>query len=95
MTVNPFDRVNLAYDGLFGPRTMFYHVQPESSAGGLVETVKVPVLDTDRAGSVEGGTVGVVILGTLWVLWVLGRVVWRDWHEGRVKGESGKMKKKQ
>ncbi|MCJ1312043.1 protease B nonderepressible form [Agyrium rufum] len=28
MNVNPFDRVSLGYDGLFGPRTMFYHFKP-------------------------------------------------------------------
>lgn len=30
--VNPFDRVNLGYEGLFGSRTMFYHLQPRPPA---------------------------------------------------------------
>jgi hypothetical protein len=29
--INPFDRVNLGYDGLFGPKTMFYHLNPTLS----------------------------------------------------------------
>lgn len=78
MNVNPFDRVNLGYDGLFGPRTMFYHLQPRAAGegsgngnGSLVEVVRVPVLDTRRAGWVEGGTVAVVLVGVLWVCWKL------------------------
>jgi PIG-X / PBN1 len=31
--VNPFDRVNLGYEGLFGGRTMFYHVDPHPHLG--------------------------------------------------------------
>lgn len=39
---NPFDRVNLAYDGLFGPQTMFYHVSPVAVPDGrLMNTVIV------------------------------------------------------
>jgi|SRR5450432_4285485 len=30
-TINPFDRVNLGWDGLFGPRTMFYHLSPKNA----------------------------------------------------------------
>ncbi|KKY20608.1 putative protein pbn1 [Diplodia seriata] len=55
MSVNPFDRTNLGYEGLFGNRAMFYHVPPAKDGGagegGLVETLKVPVLDLDRACS--------------------------------------------
>lgn len=37
--VNPFDRVNLGYEGLFGSRTMFFHLKPSpsSAAGGLIK----------------------------------------------------------
>jgi hypothetical protein len=71
--VNPFDRVNLGYDGLFGPRTMFYHLDAQSRNGMMVEKVDVPVLDKGAVGSewVESGTVLVVILGFAWVLWKL------------------------
>jgi hypothetical protein len=31
LEASPFDRVNLGYDGLFGPRTLFYHLRPSSS----------------------------------------------------------------
>jgi hypothetical protein len=73
MSVNPFDRVNLGYDGLFGPKTMFYQLspQPANSSGLLLETVDVPILDLDKARAVEIGTVVVVVLGFLWVCWKL------------------------
>lgn len=79
MSVNPFDRVNLGYDGLFGPKTMFYHLAPDAGGkgGSLVETLAVPVLDLDRSGMVEQGTVAVVVMGALWVCWKLWGVVRR------------------
>ena len=71
--VNPFDRVNLGYDGLFGPRTMFYHLEVQSRNGTMVEELDVPVLDRGAVGSawVESGTVLVIMLGFVWVLWKL------------------------
>ena len=77
MSVSPFDRVNLGYDGLFGPKTMFYHLAPGAGGDGgrLVEKLAVPVLDLDRSGLVERGTVAVVVLGVLWVCWKLWGVV--------------------
>ena len=69
--VNPFDRVNLGYEGLFGARTMFYHLDPAPLEGErLVETLKVPVLGLDAPGAawVESGTVLVVLLGWVWVV---------------------------
>ena len=80
--INPFDRVNLGYDGLFGPRTLFWHLNPEVvsdvKGGGerLVSALSVPVLDLDRSQWVESGTGWVVGLGFLWVLWCLFGV-WR------------------
>ena len=72
MNVNPFDRVNLGYDGLFGPKTMFYHIPPsESVLGSLVAPINVPVLDTAKAGYVEVGTAVAVLLGFAWVCWKL------------------------
>lgn len=59
MAASPFDRVNLGYEGLFGPKTMFYHVPPaaanvSSEVGArLVEEIRVPVLDLDQAWYVE------------------------------------------
>ncbi|KAJ9642854.1 protease B nonderepressible form [Coniosporium tulheliwenetii] len=71
MAVNPFDRVNLGYDGLFGDRTMFYHVPPSPSGNGteggrsrLVETLQVPVLDLKQAC---GNGVGVLEAVEGWV----------------------------
>ena len=88
MINNPFDRVNLGYDGLFGPRTMFYHLQPTNGAGRLVEELKVPVLDVDgpNVGWVDHGTVMIVLLGFSWVCWILGREVVKDFGVGRASG---------
>ncbi|KAL4890085.1 PIG-X [Aspergillus ambiguus] len=81
MGVNPFDRVNLGWEGLFGVRSMFYQLHPsESRDSGLVEKIQVPVLQlTEGEGifqtkGIELGTVAVIILGLLWVLWRLGIV---------------------
>ena len=75
MNTNPFDRLNLGYDGLFGPRTMFYHLQPVSSAKSLVEVLEVPVMGLgehfQQKKFVEFGTVAVVLLGVVWTLWKL------------------------
>ncbi len=90
--INPFDRVNLGYDGLFGPRTLFYHLSPSSPASGhageageagkvggdgrLVNKLSVPVLDLDKSGYVESATAAGVLVGFLWVCWCLFRT-WR------------------
>lgn len=73
--VNPFDRTQLGYDGLFGPRTMFYHLDPAPAPGGesggrLVERISVPVLDAQAASSstIEVVTLITIALGFLWVL---------------------------
>lgn len=72
MSVNPFDRVNMGYDGLFGPKTMFYHIPPAAaSPDSLVEEVLVPVIDLEKTGYVEMGTVTVVLVGFVWVCWML------------------------
>jgi hypothetical protein len=80
--MNPFDRVNLGWEGLFGPKSMFYQLQPSPANEDvvLVEELDVPVL-TLRGGDgffqsrvIELGTVAVIALGFLWVLWKLGLV---------------------
>lgn len=77
MSASPFDRVNMGYEGLFGPKTMFYHLQPQSVTGKtLVETVQIPVLDLDWGSTVEAGTLGVVFLGCIWILGKLGKSLW-------------------
>ena len=82
MNTNPFDRVNLGYDGLFGPRTIFYHLQAASKGKPLVKELQVPVLDLQGHLKgmkwVESGTVAVVLLGFIWVCWKLVGVVGRD-----------------
>jgi hypothetical protein len=69
---NPFDRVNLGYDGLFGPRTVFWHVTPSPETGDrLMINLKVPVLDIEKAGWLNLGTAAVIMLGFAWVVWKL------------------------
>ncbi|KAL3419395.1 hypothetical protein PVAG01_09617 [Phlyctema vagabunda] len=92
--INPFDRVNLGYDGLFGPKTMFYHLSPDPSAGRLTNVVDVPVLDLSRSKYVELGTAAVVLLGFSWVLWCL-LGVWRRNGYGRTEVVAVAEKKKQ
>ena len=87
--INPFDRVNIGYDGLFGPKTMFYHLSPEGDS--LMNTIDVPVLGLEKSKYVEVGTAGVVLLGFLWVLWNL----WGVWSKNgygknETKGEEYK-----
>ncbi|KAI9797502.1 MAG: protease B nonderepressible form [Piccolia ochrophora] len=96
MSVNPFDRVHLGYDGLFGPKTMFYHLNPSprnasssSSSSSLVEIIQVPVLDLDKARWVETGTVVTILAGFLWICWKLWEGVTRS---GREEGETEKRR---
>ncbi len=89
MSTNPFDRVNLGYEGLFSPQTTFYHLQPGPSAetnGELVHILQVPVIKRGWEGTVESGTVTCVLFGALWVVWKLFR--------GREEG-MGKRKKEE
>lgn len=72
---NPFDRENLGYDGLFGAKTMFYHVPPAPAMAevenGLLLGLDVPVLDAASAGWVSMATMAVVLAGFTWVVWKL------------------------
>ena len=88
--INPFDKVNIGYDGLFGPKTMFYHVSPEGER--LINTISVPVLDLDQSRYVEVGTAGVVLFGFLWVLWCLFGV-WRKNGYGSLEETTIEKKK--
>jgi hypothetical protein len=82
--INPFDRVNLGYDGLFGPRTLFYHLSPkpweEGANARLVSKLSVPVLDLEGAEKwyVRTGTAAVITVGFAWIVWRL----WRVWQMG-------------
>lgn len=89
MSGNPFDRVNLGWESLFGPQTTFYQLHPSGAkTARLVEELRVPVLRLKEDDSIfqtkviELGTVAVITLGLVWVLWKLGLVV-RSRGEGR------------
>lgn len=67
---NPFDRVNLGYDGLFGPRTVFWHVDPKTVGGGPMRNeITIPVLDTNQTDWVGIGTGFVIAIGFAWILY--------------------------
>lgn len=81
---NPFDRVDLGFDGLFTPQTLFYHVPPARDAMRLVEEIQVPVLRADSAGWVQMGTFLAVVVGFAWICWQLARAV----DSGKGKGKK-------
>ncbi|TDZ87592.1 Protein pbn1 [Colletotrichum sidae] len=90
---SPFERVNLGYDALFGPRTVFWHVEPRPSASGarLTSSVRVPVLEAGQSGWVRVGTAAAVVLGFAWVFWKIVAAYSRTGY-GRV-GEVEEKKK--
>lgn len=76
-SINPFDRVNLGYDGLFGPRTMFYHLTPVGDMSGLkagsagkVAKAKSPAETRQAIGSDGYMTVQVPVLNLTYADWV-------------------------
>ena len=89
MSTNPFDRVHLGYEGLFGPRTMFYHLVPQPGLGTqrLVERLSVPVLEVEQVGRIEIGTVAIVAMGTLWLVAKLFRVLGSNLSVSTSRGE--------
>ncbi|KAI0481525.1 PIG-X [Xylaria cf. heliscus] len=92
---SPFDRANLGYDGLFGPRTLFWHVNPKPEGrGSLNHQIQVPVLDTNKTQWVSTGTAAVVLLGFAYVVFKLASVYWRTGY-GTQKPATGSEKKKQ
>lgn len=99
MGVNPFDRTNLGWDGLFGSRTMFYQLHPQTDH--LVEELEVPVLRLKdgealfKARNIELVTSVVIVLGFFWVLWRLARVVWSSGvgSRGSKQSDAGHEKK--
>lgn len=102
MGTNPFDRVNLGWDGLFGPRTMFYQLNPSPKAEShrLVEDLEVPVLQLKEDGFLQGrtielGTLVVITLGLLWVLWKLGLVVRSSGTGAQGRTRTDRQKKAQ
>jgi hypothetical protein len=68
--------------GTSGANTIFYHVPPsppgatpDADDGRAGSTLMVPVMDLRKTDWVEWGTMGAVLLGTIWLLYVLRRVV--------------------
>ncbi|KAF2966866.1 hypothetical protein GQX73_g6699 [Xylaria multiplex] len=92
---SPFDRANLGYDGLFGPRTLFWHVTPElEGRGDFNHQIRVPVLDLKKTQWVSTGTAAVVLVGFAYIIFKLASVYWRTGH-GSQKLATKSEKKKQ
>ncbi|KAI0542364.1 PIG-X [Xylaria digitata] len=92
---SPFDRANLGYDGLFGPRTLFWHVTPElEGKGDLNHQIRVPVLDLNKTQWVGTGTAAVVLVGFAYIIFKLASVYWRTGH-GSKKPATESDKKQQ
>lgn len=87
--------MNLGYDGLFGPRTLFYHLNPTAvgSDGRLVSKIDVPVLDLDKSWYIEVGTAVGVLVGFGWVCWCLWGVWARSGWKSHAEGKAEKDKK--
>ncbi|RAH65014.1 uncharacterized protein BO66DRAFT_443420 [Aspergillus aculeatinus CBS 121060] len=91
MHFNPFDRVNLGWERLFAPQTIFYQVNPAAEQGRLVEEISVPVLKENglfNSRTIEFGTVIAIVLGSLWVLWKLGAVMRSSGARTRVESQK-------
>ncbi|KAK6841604.1 hypothetical protein PG987_002464 [Apiospora arundinis] len=93
---SPFDRVNLGYDGLFGPRTLFWHLDPvaTSDSDRLIIGGKVPVLDLNKSQSINTVTSIVVVVGFAWVVYRLLMVYLRTGY-GVAQPEKVTEKKQQ
>jgi hypothetical protein len=91
---SPFEKGAVGYDGLFEEGTVFWHVEPKPLEGGgsLVNVVRVPVLDLDRADWVNAGTAAAVVVGFAWVVWKLVGAYARG---DRGAGEKEREKKRQ
>ncbi|KAL7626236.1 protease B nonderepressible form [Parahypoxylon ruwenzoriense] len=90
---NPFDRINLGYDGLLGPRTLFWHVDPKPEGGNLYHEIQVPVLDLLRSNWVSAGTAAVVLIGFFFVVWKLASVYLRSGYNSQKSGKESEKKK--
>lgn len=92
---SPFDRVNLGYDGLFGPRTLFWHVSPKSEGNdGLNHQITVPVLDANKTKWIGTGTAAVVLVGFAYIVFKLASVLLKTGY-GSQKAATESDKKKQ
>ncbi|KAL2148166.1 hypothetical protein VTH82DRAFT_8031 [Thermothelomyces myriococcoides] len=97
---NPFEKARLGYDDLFEEGTVFWHVQPRPPTGNvgdgwLVNEVRVPVLDVEKARWVNAGTAAAVAVGFAWIVWKLIGVYLRHGYGGGIEKEEEKVKKRQ
>ena len=91
---NPLERINLGYDGLFDPQTVFWHVEPRPESGKrIVSSIKVPVLDLDKASWVNIVTAATVLVGFAWVSWKLLSVYLNDGYGSQTSKAVEKLKR--
>ncbi|KAF3094315.1 protease B nonderepressible form [Orbilia oligospora] len=68
MSTNPFDRRMLGYDEYFPDETYFYHLTPKLINSTLSRSsLEVPILNSVDSQLIEWGTMGVIVVGLLWV----------------------------
>ncbi|KAK6350680.1 protease B nonderepressible form [Orbilia javanica] len=68
MSTNPFDRRMLGYDEYFPEETYFYHLTPKLiNSTHSQSSLEVPILNSVDSQLIEWGTMGVIVVGFLWV----------------------------
>ncbi|KAK6362082.1 protease B nonderepressible form [Orbilia blumenaviensis] len=73
MSTNPFDRIMLGYEEYFPEETYFHHLTPKLINSTLSRaSLEVPILNSVDSQYIEWGTMGVIVIG---FLWVFGRIV--------------------
>ncbi|EPS37620.1 hypothetical protein H072_8657 [Dactylellina haptotyla CBS 200.50] len=73
MTTNPFDRRMLGYEDYFPEQTFFYHLTPKLINTTLSQSsLEVPILNSVDAQLIEWGTMGIIVVG---FVWVFGKIV--------------------
>ncbi|KAK6534746.1 protease B nonderepressible form [Arthrobotrys megalospora] len=68
MSTNPFDRRMLGYEEYFSEETYFHHLTPKLiNSTNSISSLEVPILNSVDSQSIEWGTMGVIVIGFLWV----------------------------
>ncbi|KAK6506910.1 protease B nonderepressible form [Arthrobotrys musiformis] len=90
MSKNPFDRRMLGYEEYFPEETYFYHLPPRFRDATLSRwSLDVPILNSVDSQLIEWGTMGIVVLG---FLWVFGAILTSFLGFGRKKVEEHQKK---
>jgi hypothetical protein len=61
MSVNPFDRIHLGYEGLFGPKTRFMHIPPTQAGSNTSAPTYICVNPEGSGDRTCGGEKGKLV----------------------------------